>query len=151
MIYLLSTNEPIPTDCYAVEGYERDVIKAAVMMMINNDDIDSATNALVPYARKKLKKTISYNKGRSLIKCLEGLHEPILPYLYDKKLGKTLQVIEGEIASDILLTLLKEDIPCLPVHDSYIVASHHREQLRAVMIASYRKHLNKEPRIDMKY
>ena len=152
MVYHLSTGEPIPSDCYAIAGYDRDIVKIAVMMMmINNDDSSKAAAALVQKVRKKLNKSISHDVGRSLIASLEELHAPIVPYLYDKRLGKTLQVIEGEIASDILLTLLQDGVPCLPVHDSFIVASPHRERLRTAMIDSYKKHLNKEPRIDTKY
>lgn len=151
MIYRTSTNKPIPADCYAVEGFDRDIAKSAMMMMINNATKEAAIKALVSDIKKKLNKTIIHEDARRVIESLEELHEAILPYLYDPKLALTLQTIEGEIEVDILFKLMKEDIPCLPIHDSFIVAVKHRERLRTAMINSYKKHLNQEPIIDIKY
>ena len=151
MIYRLSTDKPIPSDCYTVNGFNRDIAKKAIMMMINNETKEAAVNALAPDIRKKLGIAFTKKDSKKVIESLEELHEPILPFLYDPKLGMTLQSIEGEIAVDILFTLMKEDIPCLPLHDSFIVAVTHRERLRAAMIYSYKKHINQEPIIDMKY
>ena len=151
MIYRTSTGKPIPADCYAVKGFDRDIAKRAMMMMINNLTKEAAIRALVPDVRKKLQKKISQDDAQRLIESLEELHEAILPDLYDPKLALTLQTIEGEIVVDILFNLMKEDIPCLPIHDSFIVSVNHRERLRTAMINSYKKHLTQEPIIDIKY
>lgn len=151
IIYRTSTGKDIPDDCYSVEGYDRAIVKSAFLMMINGNDSRSAARALIKHARDRLNKSITYRDAGLLIKSLEELHEPILPFLYDKGYGKTLQSIEGEIAMDILLSLLRESIACLPVHDSFLVACSNREKLRTTMISSYMKYLNQEPVIDMKY
>ncbi|MCE7913275.1 MAG: hypothetical protein DYH15_01080 [Nitrosomonas sp. PRO4] len=151
MIYRTSTESPVPEDCYAIKGFDRNIAKNAMLMMINNSTKDKAANALVKKVWEKLQKKITLVNARKVIEALEILHEPILPFLYDPHLGMSLQTIEGEIAIDILFNLMKKNIPCLPIHDSFIVSVHHREQLRDAMIASYKKHLTQEPTIDIKY
>lgn len=151
MIYRTSTGMPIPVDCYAIRGFDRDIVKNAMMMMINNPSKEKAVLALVTRVRKKLNKKITHDDANKITSLLEELHEPILPYLYDPQLGMRMQTIEGEIAVDILLKLMKEDIPCLSLHDSFLVSVNQREQLRTAMINSYMKYLNQEPIIDIKY
>lgn len=151
MIYRTSTGIPVPADCYSIEGIDRNIAKNAMLMMINNFTKGKAIKALVQRVREKLQKSITHDRAKETIEALEKLHEPILPYLYDPQLGMSLQVIEGEIAIDILLNLCNLNIPCLSIHDSFIVAAPYREQLRNQMIASYKKHLTHEPTIDIKY
>jgi len=151
LIYRTSTGVPVPADCYDIKGFDRDIVKKAVMMMINNPSKDKAAKALVYNVWEDLQKKITQDDAYKVIDALEELHEPIVPFLYDPKLGMTLQSIEGEIAIEILFNLMKKNIPCLPIHDSFIVSVSHREQLRTAMINAYKKHLNHEPIIDIKY
>lgn len=151
MIYRTSTGIPVPADCYAINGFDRDIAKSAMMMMINNSTKDKAARALVKRVWEKLQKKITQQDAHKVLQSLEELHKAILPYLYDPKLGMSLQAIESEIAIDILFNLMKINIPCLSLHDSFIVSVDHREKLRNQMITSYKKHLNHEPIVDIKY
>lgn len=151
LIYRFSSGTPVPADCYAIKEFDRDIVKNAMLMMINNPSKADAANALVSRVRKKLKKEITRDDALRVIESLEELHKAILFMLYDPKLGMRLQAIEGEIAIDILFNLMNENIPCLSLHDSFIVSVNHREQLRTAMINSYKKHTNTEPIIDIKY
>ncbi|HRK77760.1 MAG TPA: hypothetical protein PLQ95_04405 [Thiobacillus sp.] len=161
MMYRLFTGAPIPEDCYAVPGYERDLLKLAMMRMLNNNSKEAATKSVLLGIKKenikrkrkgrKLLPSLSKDEAVGMIEALENLHTPILEWLYNKDHGYTLQSLEGEIAVDITLTLMRQDIVCLPVHDSFIVQTKHQEQLKQQMIESYKKYLNQTPTIDIKY
>lgn len=74
---------------------------------------------------------------RSLIEKLREAHEPIKMY-FCSGVGMSLQRIDAEIMRGILINLARQNIPCLPVHDSAIVAKHNEWRLKEAMDLSYR-------------
>ena len=58
--------------------------------------------------------------------------QPIAHY-FGSGVGVTLQFLDSEIAMGVLLNLAKEGIPCLPIHDSFIVQAHHELRLINLM------------------
>ncbi|NMC63564.1 MAG: hypothetical protein GYA55_10415, partial [SAR324 cluster bacterium] len=55
-------------------------------------------------------------------------------------IGTFLQAEDSKIASDILWYFTRQDIPVLPVHDSFIIAERHEEALRQVMQNTYKSY-----------
>lgn len=161
MMYRLFTGEPIPEDCYAVPGYERDVLKLTMMRMLNNNSKAKAIASTLRGIQKENEKR--ERKGKPLLKVLdesevtvmidklEQLHAPIAEWFYNKEHGYTLQMLEGQIGEDITIKLMRADIVCLPVHDSFIVQARHQQRLKEQMIDSYKLYLNQTPTIDIKY
>lgn len=43
------------------------------------------------------------------------------------------------------MRMTRENIPCLPVHDSFIVPAHHEGALRQAMIEEYEKIMGFKP------
>ena len=53
--------------------------------------------------------------------------------------------MDSMITEAILMRLMKENIPCLPIHDSYIVGAQYRDVLEQAMIVEYEKVMGFEP------
>ncbi|MDX9710543.1 MAG: hypothetical protein RBT64_13410, partial [Trichloromonas sp.] len=62
--------------------------------------------------------------------------------------GLTLQNLDSAITEDILISFMREGIPCLPVHDSYIVPARYKDRLYQKMMEAYEKVMGFEPVID---
>jgi hypothetical protein len=58
---------------------------------------------------------------------------PMLPGIFGSGVGLRLQRQDSDLAERIMLYFVERDIPILPVHDSFIVAERHREELVQVM------------------
>ena len=56
-----------------------------------------------------------------------------------------MQNLDSRITEGILMRMTDMAIPCLPVHDSYIVPKQHEDRLRDVMVSEYRAVLGFEP------
>lgn len=65
-------------------------------------------------------------------------------------MGLTLQYEDSEVARGILMDLAAMNIPCLPVHDSFIVQTRHEALLKKLMVQHYNARLGNNPVIDRK-
>jgi hypothetical protein len=77
-------------------------------------------------------------------------HAVLSKFLHSGK-GIELQYLDSCIATDILNYFTDKEIPCLPVHDSFIVQCKHGEELKNVMHEMYLRHTGFECGIDVKY
>ena len=84
---------------------------------------------------------------RSLLDWLKMVHAPIAEYIHSKK-GLNLQYLDSQITEAILMSMTKQGIPCLPVHDSYVVPAQHEAELQEAMMEEYRKVMGFEPVIE---
>lgn len=64
-------------------------------------------------------------------------------------IGHKLQRIDSDIAERIMLHFAEQNIPCLGVHDSFIVDNQHSYELEAVMRQFYRDRIGFEPTIKL--
>ena len=67
---------------------------------------------------------------------LRAYHIPIQEDL-NSGAGIKLQRIDSDIASEIMWHFTQQGIPLLPVHDSFIIAERHSDELKAVMAEAY--------------
>jgi hypothetical protein len=125
---------------------ERKLFKLVALIAINSRDERKAILAvrhraieagLVSYAMPDI-------EIKQMLERFRQVHSPIAAYIHSDK-GVELQYIDSRITEAILMQLMTEGIPCLPVHDSYIVPQQHRDRLREVMILAYRKELGFSP------
>jgi hypothetical protein len=70
---------------------------------------------------------------------LEQKHAPIKDYFCTGK-GIDLQYHDSVIAEAILVLFAKRNIPCLPLHDSFIVDCRYHKWLNYIMQAAFRKY-----------
>ncbi|MBV5343104.1 hypothetical protein JZU68_05665, partial [bacterium] len=59
--------------------------------------------------------------------------------------GLKLQNLDSQITEAILMRMTDKGIPCLPVHDSYIVPQQYEDRLRDVMMEEYKAVIGYEP------
>jgi len=50
-----------------------------------------------------------------------------------------------------LMAMTERQIPCLPVHDSFIVPARHEDRLREAMMRSYTELMGFKPLVDRAY
>ncbi len=74
-------------------------------------------------------------------------HEPIR-HRFGSDAGMELMNIDGKIALDVLYHFTSAGVPCLGVHDSFIVPQCFFDDLREVMISTYRDHIGFDPVVD---
>ena len=68
-------------------------------------------------------------------------HSEIAKYFCQgKKTGMEIMNKDAMIALDVVNYFAKQDIPILPIHDSFIVQEQHRRELYNTMKRVYRKH-----------
>ena len=83
------------------------------------------------------------NEFDAVMAAFEKLHEPVLKpkrFLYPKiKLWGAYQFFDSQICAYVLDQMTLKGIPCLSVHDSFIVQEQHQGTLEGVMKEAYLK------------
>ena len=113
----------------------REVIKKFVNALLNDED-------KVYKLKAKDKKVLGGLDHDHMMNLLKQTH----PLIFDKILegdGQFIQNLDSQIAQQILLILLRENITCLPIHDSFIVQYQHADRLVDVMETVFLEKLGK--------
>jgi hypothetical protein len=139
------TDDPYSLLCQ--DQSERIIHKLANLVAINAENEKEAVKGL----RQKLRQAGIYydltNKALMRLICdFREAHKPIAEYLCSG-IGRTLQNKDSRITEAILTRLMEGNIPCLPVHDSYIVEIQHKDTLYQVMMEEYEKVMGFLPQI----
>jgi hypothetical protein len=111
-----------PDDPYDIPGLDRDVQKLAMQILINAEARGSASSAL---ARKGI-------RPKQVLPMLQERHAPIAG-AFHSGMGTKLQFRDSCVAERIMLAMLGQGIPVLPVHDSFIVPQVEEEELETQM------------------
>lgn len=124
-------------DPYRIDGLEslRDAVKFGFLVLIN----------LAPSQRgqatDKVKAMIQGKTSfRDLLVAIERRHRPIREWFRSGK-GTELQCIDSKVAESVMGYFVGRGIPCLPIHDSFIVPSSARKQLDSTMREAYAAHV----------
>lgn len=129
------------TDPYTVEGLDpaiyRNAIKRTFAMLLN---MEHGRSPARPAEFKGLFPTPS--EYREFVEQIERAFKPISHWLRQGR-GLYMQWVDSEIADEVLARLTAERIPCLPVHDSFIVPNSSEAFLRKVMADAYRDVLHR--------
>ncbi len=120
---------------------ERIVFKLLLLVTMNAEDEESALGGFRNKNRDKLKALIGDLKDitlKPLLARIKEAHPQIAKYIHADA-GVKLQYLDSQITEAILLRMTEQDIPCLPIHDSYIVPAQHEKLLLMAMMEEYRK------------
>jgi hypothetical protein len=135
-----------------IEGPEdRAIKKTALLTAINAPSDTKAIRGI----RKKLVddgikgETLTDKSLKNLLGRAKLAHPAIASDIGSGK-GILLQNIDSKIADAILTSFMAENIPALPVHDSFIVPRQHEDRLRELMITEYEKVLKFKPGVSKK-
>ena len=93
--------------------------------------------------RKNHKKMIEkYNLSfEELYNLFTDVHKPLEKHFLSG-VGLSLQNIDSQVAQNVMSHFLKSGIPCLCIHDSFIVPEKYKDELETVMKVTYKKVLN---------
>ena len=130
---------PVEIDPYMIiyqDGALRGILKNILLFALGCDDRNKAVSAgnkflYDNYDQYRLMK----RKGltiKEVISKFEEAHEPIKHYFYRDTAG-FVQNRDYKMALDILSHFTSKGIPCLPVHDSFIVEEQYEAELRNEM------------------
>jgi len=122
-------------ECYkAIRG----VIKKYLNALINDENgfykLPKSDQEIIGIDTKKLRELV-INK-HPLIQDSLGIGK-----------GLSFQYFDSQVAEKVMLTLLKKNIVCLPIHDSFICQIHHAEALYESMMKCYEEVFNDQPKI----
>lgn len=125
----------------------RKTYKAVALVAINAKDEKSAYGAIRDELKKRGIPLPDTEKPLvTLVRTFKDAHTPIGKYLFSD-IGLTLQNYDSEIMNNVLVILMDNAIPALPVHDSMIVAEQHADILEKVMTGEYTKVMGFTPRL----
>lgn len=121
-----------PTDCYAIPEQPREVVKKALLVMLNSDSEKATCLSL------RHKHQIPIAQSRAVIAKLKEIHQPIAEHFF-KSSWKELQYEDSCLTESILLAAMRESIPVLPIHDSYITITKYQQILTDIINQCYRQ------------
>jgi hypothetical protein len=125
ILYALE-GQPPPGDPYEVDGWERKVIKLALLIMINAPSWQSARGAMMHRCG------LSWDAARRLVHDVERRHAPIAKYFHSGA-GRWLQCYDSRMADNILIEATRQGIPILPIHDSFLTIKRCENPVRELM------------------
>lgn len=136
MLYTISGEENLidnTTDLYerCLEGYDQ-------------SDIELTRKKIKHGFSKMINRNDEYEFGRELQRIKELLleHHPIIEPYIQSGIGLKLQKYDSDIAEMVMLKLIDQGIPSLPIHDSFIVPINHKDDLTQTMATCYKEYFN---------
>ena len=126
---------------------EREIFKKLLLVALNATSEKKAIEAFRSECIETAWKTelsLADESIRGLLARARDQHKRIAGFIHSGK-GRMLQNLDSRITEAILMRMTDMAIPCLPVHDSYIVPRQHEDRLRDVMVGEYKAVLGFEP------
>lgn len=134
----------------------RGVYKLAALIIINSESFPNAIGALKYELIRKSKKLFGFQISKEefnyviksfgidnladILKTMMEQHKSISKYFLQGE-GVYLQNMDSQIADNVLYHFTRKDIPCLCIHDSFIVPQSFKDELESVMKEEYRKEM----------
>lgn len=152
--------KPLPPNPY---GYakgtpERELVKMLLNAIYNSRDQNSSIWSILKKEIQKPKNSHlnkflfqqngkGYEYMKDLYKEFTKKHQDISEHFHSG-IGSTLQNIDSKIATQVMLHFVKQKVPILPIHDSFIVPAPYKEELQRVMKEKYEDVMKKEFRVN---
>lgn len=124
---------------------ERELFKSLQLIAINAENEKSM---IMGFRHKHYKKGIRPGlTDKNILSLLDRFKEghPSIAHFLNSGIGRTLQNIDSRVTENIIMDLMNEGIPVLPVHDSYIVEEKHEDKLVEKMVEHYERTMGFEP------
>lgn len=128
-----------PTDCYEIDGWPRDLVKLAVLVVINAATWKEAVGAIA--ASKEMQDFEKVGpearaEATKLIRDLKRRHKAIA-HLFHTGSGLRLMRTDSDLAEAIMKEMiLDKGVVILPVHDSFVAPASKQPDLEAAMEAA---------------
>lgn len=144
--------ENIPLDVYSgilddeTNEIDRRIVKLAVNIMFNcynEASAEKAINLEINKLTQEEKSVYTLGKAKSVILLIyDAYPEFIELFCNSRSYGRVLQNADSHLANDILEVMIERGIPCLPVHDSFIVQTKYMNLLCETMGNCFRNRFN---------
>jgi len=131
-----------PFDCYSLSStttVPRGLIKKISMCLLNNAELVTAKQAIT--ASEEYREFSKHIRLDDIINEYVAIHEPIAKYFL-KGMGNELMWVDSQIAEYVFVKLSDQQIPCLAIHDSFVVPVTHKAQLEKLMVEAYQQVLS---------
>jgi len=128
---------PVNADPYERHGYERRHMKRAFNILLNAKSFAQARRAIANRFIADWGRD-SYHKSVDLIQAVQAQF-PGLERSWLAGFGGRLQNIDADICARVQRKLRRAGVPCLSVHDSFIVPILNSQQLRSIMDDEFNK------------
>ncbi len=125
------------------EGLDWAKVRKSLKLMHNTLLNASATDKINHIPNLTLPK--GWTRAR-VYEIIANHHDPIREH-FRKGEGLELMNLESRICEDVMMNGLKENIPVLPIHDSFLVPDRASEWLEATMKDCYRRQFSFDPKI----
>ena len=147
LLYAQVGIQPEDDDLYDVADAPRKIAKRAMLMMIGGKRRHNVIDSLEEYRQEKYPDLVI--DAKKVVEDLEVKHWPIMDLLYQGS-ALELQYVDSQIADQVITTLTNDDIPCLIIHDSFIVSQQYESRLKKVMEEAFKDvaHVDYNPSID---
>ncbi|EKF59404.1 hypothetical protein QWE_11416 [Agrobacterium albertimagni AOL15] len=135
MIYVRAKKKLVG-DPYIIEGFERKIAKRAFFVIINADGYLSAKGAVADLLEEK---GLPRKLAGKLIDAMKKRHRAVEEYFHSG-LGLELQNLDANMAEYVMRVMtIQKGVPCLPIHDSFIVPKDQVNNLVRTMKAAYER------------
>jgi hypothetical protein len=124
------------------KAHYRSAVKTLLQAILNDEDDEGHPEAV------KLNETFRPRFTRSEVRRLIEEKHSAIADAFGTGEGKRLQREDSDLAIEIIVNLMDQGILALPIHDSFIVQSIHREALRDEMRRTYRRRFRFDPVIN---
>lgn len=121
-----------PGEPYEIDGYDRELIKRTFAILLNARDLDGAVSAI----SKKF--DISEETAFDVILAVKGHHASIIDQFHADA-GISLMRIDSDICVSVMLKLVEERIPFLPIHDGFRVPVCDEDRVKETMIEAFQE------------
>ncbi len=120
----------------------RPILKLVSLIAINSENKEQALRAIRSEINRdinliRLKENYHLDE-KDLLGKFESTHFQISNYFYSG-IGTKLQNFDSQLAETILKHFTNREIPCLCVHDSFIVPKDYQDELNEVMLNNYKQ------------
>lgn len=123
-------------DPYIIEGFTRSVAKRAFFIIINARGYLNAKGAVADLLEEK---GLPRKLAGKLIDAMKTRHQAVKNFFHTG-IGLELQNLDGDMAEYVMRVMtIQKGVPCLPIHDSFIVPSDQVKNLIRTMKAAYEK------------
>jgi hypothetical protein len=116
-------------DPYTIDGFDRESVKTAFNIMVNRTGKGSSKSAAQTLAKEL---EIPLVEAKELEQAIQELHSPIAD-LFNSGAGLLMQRKDSDIALRVLETFTANNIPIIPIHDSFLVSVCYTEDLILTM------------------
>lgn len=118
----------IAGDLYSIDGCSRSEVKKAFQVLFNCESRKHAINTV---------RSLGIKNVEQLLTKIEEAHEQIKASFYNPPFGMVLQNTDAWIAERVLKKMAEQGIPCLPIHDSFIVGRKYEAELHEAMDSAF--------------